>query len=160
MNVHDKVIEKNESPRSESTQSFTGAERKSIPSKPICNDLLELNPKGISKTEIFGRTRQGSSWLKSYTLGTWNERTMSCGKLDIVKSEMERNKVNLLEISELKWIGRGHFCSENCNVYFSENETKRQYGVAIILDKSMQKAILGYNPISSRFITKDCKVTL
>ena len=77
-------------------------------------------------------------------------RTMNCGKLDIVNSQMERNKVNLLGISELKWIGRGDFYSDKYNKYFSANETKRQHGMAIILDKSMHKAILGYNPISVR----------
>ena len=90
MNMVDKITEKeivleNEAPRSESTQSFTGAERKAIISKPICNDELKPNPKGSSKTEIICRTRQGSSWLKDYTLGTWNVRTMNCRKLDIMK---------------------------------------------------------------------------
>ena len=108
--MFEKITEKDimledESHRSESTQSFTGAERKSITSKPICNDVLEPNPKGSYKTEIIGRTRQGFGWLRNYTLETWNVRTMNCGKLDIVKLEMERNKVNLLGISELKWIG-------------------------------------------------------
>ena len=37
---------------------------------------------------------------------------MNCGKLDIVELEMERNKVNLLGTSKLKWIGRGYFCSD------------------------------------------------
>ena len=66
---------------------------------------------------------------------------------------MQTNKVNLLEISELKWIGRGHFYSDKYHKYFSGNETKRQYGIAKILDKSMYKAILEYNPISDRLIT-------
>ena len=110
MNMLDKITEKDivledESSRSESTQSFTGAERKSITSKLICNDVLEPNPKRSYKTEIIGRTRQGFSWLRNHTLETWNVRTMNCEKLDIVKLEMERNKVNLLGISKLKWIG-------------------------------------------------------
>ena len=96
----DKIAEKdivleNESLRSESTQSFTGVKRKAIISKPICNEVLETNPKESFKIEIIGRTRQGFRWLKNYTLGTWNVRTMNCAKVDIVKSEMERIEVNL-----------------------------------------------------------------
>ena len=79
--------------------------------------------------------------------------TVNCGKLDIVKLEMERNKVNLLGISTLKWIGRKHLCSNKHHVYFSGNETKRQNGIAIIFEKSMHKTILGDNPISERLIT-------
>ena len=42
---------------------------------------------------------------------------MNTGKLDIVKREMERTKVEILGISELKWTEMGHFQSDEYNVY-------------------------------------------
>ena len=37
---------------------------------------------------------------------------MNLGKFDIVKQEMERININILGISELKWIRMGEFNSE------------------------------------------------
>ena len=37
---------------------------------------------------------------------------MNLGKLDIVKQEMERMNINILGISELKWMRMGEFNSE------------------------------------------------
>ena len=40
-------------------------------------------------------------------IGTWNVRSMNQGKLDVVKQEIVRININILEISELKWMGMG-----------------------------------------------------
>ena len=39
---------------------------------------------------------------KEYCIGTWNIRSMNQGKLKVVKQEMARVNINILEISELK----------------------------------------------------------
>ena len=46
-------------------------------------------------------------------IGTWNVRSMNQGKLEVVKQEMARVKVNIniLGISELKWTRMGEFNS-------------------------------------------------
>ena len=36
-------------------------------------------------------------------LGTWNVRSVNQGKLEVVKQEMARVKIDILGISELKW---------------------------------------------------------
>ena len=38
-------------------------------------------------------------------MGTWNDRSMNQGKLEVVKQEMARVNVDILGISELKWTG-------------------------------------------------------
>ena len=38
---------------------------------------------------------------EQYCIGTWNVRSMNQGKLDVVKQEMARLNINILEISEL-----------------------------------------------------------
>ena len=50
---------------------------------------------------------------EQYCIGTWNVRSMSQGKLEMVKQEMVRMKVDILGISELKWTGMGEFNSDN-----------------------------------------------
>ena len=65
-------------------------------------------------------------------IGTWYVRSMNQGKLDIVKREMERIDVNLLEVSEMKWTGMGHFKSDNHEVYYSGQDAQRRNGVAFM----------------------------
>ena len=59
MNMLDKITEKNmvleyEFPRSECTQSFTEAERKSITSKPVYNNDLNQIQKEVPKLKSTG----------------------------------------------------------------------------------------------------------
>ena len=42
---------------------------------------------------------------EQYCIGTWNVRSMSQGKLEVVKQEMARVNMDILGISELKWTG-------------------------------------------------------
>ena len=44
---------------------------------------------------------------EQYCIGTWNVRSMNQGKSEVVKQEMARVNVDILEISELKWTGAG-----------------------------------------------------
>ena len=39
---------------------------------------------------------------KQYSIGTWNVRSMSQGKLDKIKQEMAKVNIGVLRISELK----------------------------------------------------------
>ena len=44
---------------------------------------------------------------EQYCIGTWNVRSMNQGKLDMVKQEMARVNINILEIHELngqEWV--------------------------------------------------------
>ena len=46
-------------------------------------------------------------------MGTWDIRSMNQGKLEVVKQEMTRVNVNILEISKLKLTGMGDFNSDD-----------------------------------------------
>ena len=48
---------------------------------------------------------------EQYCIGTWNARSVNQGKLDMVKQEMVRINIDILGISELKWMGMGEFNS-------------------------------------------------
>ena len=70
---------------------------------------------------------------------------MNQGKLVVVKQEMARVNVDILGISELRWTGMGEFNSDNCYIYYCGQESLRINGVAIIVNKRVQNAVLGYN---------------
>ena len=87
-----------------------------------------------------------------YCIGTWNVRSMNQGKLEVVKQEMARVNVDILEISELKWTGMGEFNSDDHYIYYSVQESLRRNGVAIIVNKRVQNAVLGCNFKNNRMI--------
>ena len=57
---------------------------------------------------------------------------MNHGKLEVVKQEMERVNINILGISELKWIGTGEFNSDDHYIYYGGQEPIRRNRVALI----------------------------
>ena len=63
---------------------------------------------------------------------------MNQGKLEVVKQKMARVNVDILGISELKWIGMGEFNSDDHYIYYREQESLRRNGVAIIVNKSLK----------------------
>ena len=44
---------------------------------------------------------------------------MNQGKLEVVKQEMERVNIDILGISELKWMGMGEFNSNDHYIYWA-----------------------------------------
>ena len=58
---------------------------------------------------------------------------------------MARVSINILGISELKWTGMGKFHSNDHYIYYCGEESLRINGVALIVNKRVQNAILGYN---------------
>ena len=70
-------------------------------------------------------------------MGTWNVRSMNQGKLEVVKQEMARVNVNILGISQLKWMGMGEFNSYDHYIYYCGQESLRRNGVAIMVKKTV-----------------------
>ena len=48
---------------------------------------------------------------------------MNQGKLDVVKQEMAKVNIDILEISELKWTQMGKFNSEDHYIYYCGQES-------------------------------------
>ena len=90
---------------------------------------------------------------EQYCIRTWNVRSMNQGKLEEVKQEMARVKVNILGISELKWTGMGEFNSDDHYVYYCGQESLRRNGVAIMVNKRVRNALLGCNLKNDRMIS-------
>ena len=66
---------------------------------------------------------------------------------------MARVNVNILGISKLKWTGMGEFDSDDHYIYYRGQESLRRNGVAIIVKKRVQNAVLGYNLKNDRMIS-------
>ena len=77
---------------------------------------------------------------------------MKQSKLEVVKQEMARVNVDILGISELKWTGMGEFNSDDHYIYYCRQESLRRNGVAIMVNKRVQNAVLGCNLKNNRMI--------
>ena len=88
---------------------------------------------------------------EQYCIGTWKVHNQ--GKLKVVKQDMARLNINILEISELKWTGMGKFNSDDHYTYYCGQESLRRYGVALIVNERVQIAVLGCNLKNDRMIS-------
>ena len=70
---------------------------------------------------------------------------MNQGKLEVVKQEMARVNIHTLGISKLRWTGMGEFSSDDHYIYYCGQEFLGRNGVAIIVNKRVQNAVLGCN---------------
>ena len=76
---------------------------------------------------------------------------MSQGKLDVVK-KMTRVNINILGISELKWMGTGEFNSDDHYIYYHGQEFHMRNRAALIVNKRIQTALLGCSLKNDRMI--------
>ena len=61
--------------------------------------------------------------------------------------------MNILGISKLKWTRMGEFNSDEHYIYDCVQESLRRNGVAIIVNKRVQNAVLGCNLKNDRMIS-------
>ena len=95
--------------------------------------------------DVTGDGSKVQCYKKHCCIETWNVRSVNQGKLEVIKQEMARVNIDILGISELKWTGMGEFNSGDHYIYNYGQESLRRNGVAIIVNRRVQNAVLGYN---------------
>ena len=78
---------------------------------------------------------------------------MNQGTFEVVKQEMARVNIDILGVSELKWTGMGEFNSDDHYTYYCGQKSLRRNGVAIIVNKRVWNAVLGYNLKNEKMIS-------
>ena len=131
---------KDELPRSVDAQYATGDQWRNNSRK---NEGMEPKQKQHPVVSGTGDRSKIRCCKEQYCKGTWNVRSMNQGKLEVVKQEMTRVNINILGISELRWTGMGEFNSDDHCIYYCGQESLRRNGVAIIVNKRAQNAVLG-----------------
>ena len=66
---------------------------------------------------------------------------------------MARVNTDILEISELKWMGMGEFNSDDHYIYYCGQKSLTINGVAIMVNKRVRNAVLGCNLKNDRMIS-------
>ena len=119
-----------------------------------CRKNEGMEPKQIQYPVVDGTgdRSKGQCCKKQYCIRTWNVRSTNQGKLQVVKQEMARLNVDILGISEL-WTGMGEFNSDDHYIYYCGQESLRQNGVTIIVNKRVWNAVPGYKIKNNRMIS-------
>ena len=138
---NDRIL-KVELPRSAGAQYATGDQWRNNSRKKW---RVEPKQKQYPVVDVTGDRSKVQCYKEQYCIWAWNVRSMNQGKLEVVKQEMARLNVDILGISELKWTGMGEFNSDDHYIYYCGQESLRRNGVAIIVNKRVQNAVLGCN---------------
>ena len=126
---------KHELPRSVGAQYDTRDQWRNNSRK---NERTEPKQKQHPAVDVTADRSKVRCCKEQYCIGTWNVRSMNQGKLEVVKQEMARENVDILGISERKWIGMGEFNSDDHYIYYCGQESLRRKGVAIIATKESE----------------------
>jgi exonuclease III len=63
------------------------------------------------------------------------------GKLEKLKTEMQKNEVSVLGVSEVRWKGQGEIRSSDYTVYYSGGD-RAERGVEIVVHKSVVRSVV------------------
>ena len=105
----DRIL-KDELPKSVGAQYAAGNQWRNNSGK-----IEEMEPKQ-KQHPLLGVTGDGNKvrcCKEQYCIGTWNVRSMTQGKLEVVKQEMARVNIDILGIKELQWTRMGEFNSDD-----------------------------------------------
>ena len=141
---------KDELPKSVGAQYAAGKEWRNNSRK---NEETEPKQKQYPVVDVTGDGSKVRCCKEQYCIGTWNVRSMNQRKLEVVKQEIARLNVDILGITELNGTGIGEFNSGDHYIYYCGQESLRRNGVAIIVNKRVQIAVLGCNLKNDRMIS-------
>ena len=134
-------------------QYATGEEWRTITDSSRNNEADGPKQKQCSFIGVSGGESKVQCCKEQYCIGTWNVRSVNQDKSALVKEEMTRVNINILGISELKWVGMGEFNSDDHYIYYCGQESLRRNGVALIINKKVPKSVFGCNLKNDRIIS-------
>ena len=91
---------------------------------------MEPKQKQYPAVDMTGDRSKVRCCTEQYCIETWNVRSLNQSKLEVVKQKMARVNINILGISELKWIGMGEFNSDDHYIYYCGQEYVRRNATA------------------------------
>ena len=130
---------KDELPRTVGAQYATGDQWRNSSRK---DEEAESGHKQHPAVVVTGDGRKVRCCKEQYCIETWNGMSMNQGKLEVFKQEMARVNIDILGICELKWTRMGKFNSDDDYIYYYGQQSLRNNGVALTVNKRIQHAVL------------------
>ena len=112
---------------------------------------------GCTQTRKEGTGMMGNLFgpKKMLRVGTWNVRTLwESGKTAQAVREMNRYRLNIMGMSEVRWQGSGRCrVADGVEIIYScRDDGRHEGGVALAVDKEAQKSLLSWVPVNDRLI--------
>src|SRR6476469_9680538 len=137
--------------------SFSGRADQAVKTKPSGRSNAEYTPKGTAlgwkgKRKVYGEGKRRMEEKHEIRVGTWNVRTMNAmGKLENVKEEMQRNRLSIMDVSEVRWKDGGDFVSNGYRVMYAGGPTC-QRGVADITEAKVAERVTEIDRFGDRIM--------
>ena len=119
---------------------------------PVRNQETAGDSPGHARQVSGSRNRATARLDCCSRIATWNVNTLyQVGKLENLKKEAERMKLDVVGVSEVRWTGSGQITSGSWTLYYSGGET-HDAGVGVLLRKEVAEAVVGCWQVSERVI--------
>ena len=124
----------------------------------ILSNIIYLDSMTLSdqsQTEVRRMTTSLTKPKVNVNIGCWNVRTLySIGKSTQLAREMDKYKIDVMGISECRWMGHGKVkMNTGESVIFSGREDNiHRHGVAIMMTKKTEQALIEWKPIIELFM--------
>ena len=105
-------------------------------------------------SEKYAKTSQFKANVrKGINIATYNVRSLKEGYLELLEIDLEKYTWDIIGLSETRWLKSGEITTKNGHTFiWSGNDTFKQHGVGLLINKSIKKSILEYKAISERII--------
>jgi Reverse transcriptase (RNA-dependent DNA polymerase)/Endonuclease/Exonuclease/phosphatase family len=119
----------------------------------------EIKKKGtntsISKMDIDRKNKKITRYRKRQgnktKFGTWNIRTLlEVGRMEEVGMEMERYKIGILALQEVRWSGEGRIDKEKYSMLYGGEDKQGKNGTAFMVDRALRDKIMEFKRINGR----------
>lgn len=112
----------------------------------------EINGSSSRNNKKSGKkNRKGMKERHIMKIGSWNIRTMlQIGKTEEISREMNRYKVDILALQEIRWKGQGRVDKKTYTIYYSGEMKQGQNGTAFMVNRKVAGNVLQFRAISGR----------
>ena len=133
---------KDEPLRSKGVQYAIGEEWRTTTNSSRKNEAAGPKEKWPSVVDVSGDESEIWCYTEQYCVGSWNLRSMNQGKLEVVKQEMASVNIDILGLTQLKWMKMGEFNSYDHYICYHGQESHRTNGIALIINKKSEMQYL------------------
>ena len=73
-------------------------------------------------------------------------------RLECITREASRLKLDVLELSEVRWKNSGRCTTDEHLIIYSGHKTEHKHGVGVLLSKQVAKSMIGFHALSDRIL--------